>query len=121
MEETILLYVLVATTSLNTLLLLILVIGFVKLSLIANKLVNRVENFMDRGERELMTTVEIARRFLDQGSNFLGKASQAIERYLLVSNLSRIASSPKKPNIMTWIGIGYGVVQTLRRFLKGSN
>ncbi len=84
----------------------------------ANKLMDRAEKIIQRGERELITTVDVARRFFQQGSNFLGKASQAVERYLLFSNLTKLTSSPKKPNFMTWIGIGYGIFQTLRRTLN---
>jgi len=117
MNETVLLYGLMVSTILNTLLLLVLLVGFIKLWLTASKLISRIESILERGEREVMATIAVGRNALRQGGNFLGKVTQMLERYLFFSAMKRFTSSPQSSRLMTFLGIGYGVFQSLRQFM----
>lgn len=116
MEESVVLYGLLITTTINTILLLLLVIALVKAWFMVSGLIKKAESMLERGEREVMSTIAVTRTVLQQGGNLLGKLTNMLERYLLFSTLNRFASSPRLSKLMTGIGVGYGIVQAVQKY-----
>lgn len=118
MDERQLLYALVIATIINTVILILLVAILIKLSLIAKRIMLKVENLLEQGQKEVMSTIATARIAIQQGGNFLGNLYPIIERYMLFSSLKKFSASTRFSKFFTGIGIGYGVVQSLRKFLE---
>lgn len=118
MDESTLLYGLLIATTINTVLLLVLVAVLIRLLLTFNGLLHKLESFMELGQSELFKTLETARKVLSQGGEFLGKGALVLEKYLLLSTMNRFASTPRLGRIISAISFGYGIVQPVRRYLQ---
>ncbi len=116
MDESTLLYGLLIATTINTILLLFLVAVLIRLSLTLNSLMQRVEGFIELGQREIINTMAVARGALRQGGEFMGKAALLVERYVVLSSMKRLSStSPRLANIISGVSLGYGVAQPLMK------
>ena len=115
MEEKLLLYALAIATTVNTVLLIILVIVLIRLSLAANKVMEKAENLMEYTQKEIYSTIAVTRKAIQQGGIFLEKISPAVQRYMMFATLRKI-SSPRISRIITGIGIGYGFVQSFNKY-----
>ncbi len=116
MDESTLLYGLLIATTINTILLLFLVAVLFRLSLTLNSLMQRVEGFIELGQREIINTMAVARGALRQGGEFMGKAALLVERYVVLSSMKRLSStSPRLANIISGVSLGYGVAQPLMK------
>ncbi len=111
MEENLLLYALVAATTVNTVILIILVIVLIKLSLTVNKTVARVNQAVDHVQKEILSTMVVTRKAIQQGGIFLENVYPAVQRYMMLSTLRKM-TSPRTSRMITGIGIGYGLLQT---------
>ncbi len=111
MNEQTLLIVLVVATTINTVILIILMIALLKLALSVNKLIAKADQTIDYVQRELLATVKVARKALQQGGKFLENVYPAVQRYMLMSTLKKM-TSPRLSRIITGAGLGYGLVQS---------
>ena len=111
MDEQLLLYALVAATTVNTIILVILVIVLIKLSLTVNKAVVKIEQTVDHVQKEILGTVAVARKAIQQGGAFLENAYPAVQRYMMLSTLRKM-TSPRTSGMITGIGIGYALLQS---------
>ncbi len=111
MDDQILLYALTVATTVNTVILIVLVIVLIKLSLTVNKVVLKVDIAIDHVQKEILGTIAVARKAIQQGGNFLEKVYPAVQRYMMLSTLRRM-TSPRTSRMLTGIGIGYGLVQS---------
>ncbi len=118
MDEKTLLYGLMIATTVNTVLLIVLVAVLIRLSLTVNRLMLRVESLLQQGQRELWNTLAVARRALRQGGDFLGKLTMVVERYMLISVVNRLSPSPRLSKVISGMGIGFGIVQSLRKLFR---
>lgn len=116
MEERQLLYALIAATLVNTVILIILVAILIKLAFTAKRVLSKAEDLLDQGQREILSTIATARTAIGQGGNVLGKLVPIIERYMIMSSFKKLASTTRFSKFFTGIGIGYGIIQSLRRF-----
>ncbi len=116
MDESTLLYGLLIATTINTILLLLLVAVLIRLSLTLNNLMKRLEGFIELGQREIIDTMAVARGALRQGGNFMGKAALLVERYVVLSSMKRLSSSsPRLAKIISGVSLGYSAAQPLMR------
>jgi hypothetical protein len=116
MDDSTLLYGLLIATTINTILLLLLVAVLIRLSLTLNSLIQRLEGFIEMGQKEIINTMAVARGALRQGGNFMGKAALVAERYLVLSGLKRLSSSsPRLAKIISGVSLGYSVAQPLMK------
>lgn len=111
MEEYLLLYALVAATTVNTVILVILVIVLIKLSLTVNKTVIKINQAVDLVQKEILSTLVVARKAIQQGGTLLENLYPAAQRYILLSTMRKMTSS-RTSSIITGIGIGYGLLQS---------
>jgi hypothetical protein len=116
MDESTLLYGLLIATIINTVLLLFLAVALIRLAFTLNSLMQRVEGFIELGQREIINTMAVARGALSRGGEFMGKAAMLVERYVVFSSMKRLSSSsPRLAKIISGVSLGYGIAQPLMK------
>ena len=111
MNEQLLLYALVAATTVNTVILVILVIVLIKLSLTINKTVIKIDQAVELVQKEILSTVAVARKAIQQGGTFLENVYPVAKRYMMLSTLRKM-TSPQTSKMITGIGIGYALLHS---------
>ncbi len=112
MEERILLYGLLFTSTFNMILLLVLAIVMVRLVKTVQTVSNRVDLFLDNGEKEIIATIASFRKILHKSDQYVNAFVRLSEKYMVYKTVNRLASSPKISKIITGAGIGYGLVRS---------
>jgi hypothetical protein len=116
MEEKLLLYSLLLTSIFNLIVLLVLALAIVRMGSVMHKLSLRVNDFLDKGEKEMHAVGDALKGTLLKSDQYVNAAVKISERYMAYRALNKLASSPKKSKILLMtLGIGYGLISTIGR------
>lgn len=120
MEDTMLLYVLLFPTILNTLILLVMAVVLYRLLVVAGDLSKRFGSFLDRGEEELFSTTSSIRQAATQAANLMEKVTQVIDRYMFAFSMKHQApfAGQKFNSVFSGLNIGYNVFKFIMRLFK---
>ncbi len=123
MEDTILLYVLLFPTFLNTLLLIALVVILYRTATIIGNLANKIDFFLERGKEEIFSTSAAIRNAATQGGRLLEKTVAFMDQYLLIHSFRQPfgGGGGRKSTISQLtkgVGLGISVYRMLAQFLQ---
>ncbi len=116
-EQTTLLYVMAIATIVNTVLLIILAIALIRLALVTKKVMSKVETLLDYAQKEILSTMAVARKAIQQVGSFLEKVAPAVQRYMTMAALRKFVS-PRLSRVLSGVGFGYGLFQTYLKFTQ---
>ncbi len=122
MEDSILLYVLLFPTFLNTLLLIALVVILYRTSTIIANLSVKIETFLERGKEEIFSTTEAIRNAAQHGGRFLEKAADLADKAVSAYSLKQpLTTNPRLSRLAKGIGVGFNIYKIVSNFLKQRN
>jgi hypothetical protein len=122
MEEKLLLYSLLLTSIFNLIVLLVLAVAIVRLGVVMHKLALRVNDFLDKGEKEVQSVSTALKSTLGRSDQYVNAAVKVSERYMIYRTMNKLMASPKtSKSIMMALGIGFGLLNALGRKNKSRN
>ena len=117
-----LLYSLLLTSIFNLIVLLVLAVAIVRLGGVMQKLALRVNDFLDKGEKEVHSVSDALKSTLGRSDQYVNAAVKVSERYMLYRTMNKLLGSPRNSKrLMMALGVGLGLLTTLGRMNRSDD